>query len=90
MASEAATQTDTKSPMDSLREAFLKALELPAETDVATLRIGESQQWDSLGHMALVAELEERFGIALDTDDLVAMSSFAESVEILRRYGVQL
>jgi acyl carrier protein len=36
-----------------------------------------------------VAELEDRFGIEVETDDLVAMSSFAESVEILRRYGLE-
>lgn len=76
--------------VDALREAFIAALDLPADTDVETLEIGASPQWDSLGHMALVAELEDRFGIALETDDLIAMSSFAESIEILRRYGVKV
>lgn len=76
--------------MELLREAFVTALDLPADTNVEGLQIGETQEWDSLGHMTLVAELEDRFGIALETDDLVAMSSFAEAVEILRRYDVQL
>jgi acyl carrier protein len=40
--------------------------------------------------MALVAELETRFGIELETDDLVDMSSYAKSLEILRRYGVDV
>jgi acyl carrier protein len=83
------TKTE-RAPMESLREAFLTALDLPPDTNVEALQIGETQEWDSLGHMTLVAELEDRFGIALETDDLVAMSSFAEAVEILRRYGVQL
>ena len=76
--------------LDVVREVFVRALDLPADAKVDTLAIGETQEWDSLGHMALVAELEDRFGISLDTDDLVAMSSFAVSIEILRRYGVEV
>lgn len=75
---------------DAVREAFVAALDLPADTDVEALEIGKTSEWDSLGHMALVAELEDRFGIALETDDLIAMSSFAESIEILRRHGVKV
>lgn len=75
---------------DAVREAFVAALDLPADIEVEALAIGTNPQWDSLAHMALVAELEDRFGIALETDDLVAMSSFAQSIEILRRYGVEV
>ncbi|MEA2125343.1 MAG: hypothetical protein QOI80_2125 [Solirubrobacteraceae bacterium] len=72
----------------AVREAFVAALDLPADVEVDALQIGANPQWDSVGHMALVAELEDRFGIALETDDLIAMSSFAEALEILRRHGV--
>ncbi len=71
-------------------KAFAVALDLPAGTDIEALELGVNPQWDSIGHMALVAELEERFGIALDTDDLIAMNTFAASIEILKRYGVAL
>jgi hypothetical protein len=40
--------------------------------------------------MALIADLEDRFAISLDTDDIVDMSSYAKSLEILRRYGVEV
>jgi acyl carrier protein len=73
-----------------LIRAFAEALDLPPETDIEALEIGADPRWDSVGHMALVAELESRFGIALDTDDLVEMSSFAKALEILRRYGVDV
>jgi acyl carrier protein len=73
---------------EEVRQAFAAALDLPAETDIEALEIGGDPAWDSVGHMALVAELESRFGIVLETDDLVAMSSYAKAVEILRRYGV--
>jgi acyl carrier protein len=88
MASEQVTQPTETAPIDAVRGAFVKALDLPANTNTDALEIGVTPEWDSVGHMTLVAELEERFGIALETDDLVAMSSFPVSLEILRRYGV--
>ena len=38
--------------------------------------------------MALVADIEDRYGIMLETDDVVDMSSYTKAEEILRRYGV--
>lgn len=73
---------------DVIIEVFAAALDLPAGTNIEALEIGVNPEWDSVAHMALVAELENRFGISLETDDLVAMSSFAASIEILKRYGV--
>jgi acyl carrier protein len=75
---------------DAVREAFVKALDLNGATNVEALEIGATPEWDSMGHMALVAELEERFGIALETDELIEMSSFPVSLEILRRHGVEV
>jgi acyl carrier protein len=83
-------QVDTAVAADRVREAFVVALDLPAGADVDALELGRSLEWDSVGHMALVAELEERFGIELDTDDIVEMTSYAASVEILRRMGVEV
>jgi acyl carrier protein len=75
---------------DKVRQAFLDALELPAEADIEALEIGADPHWDSVGHMALVAEIEDRFGIELETDDMIDMSSYAKALEILRRYGVDV
>jgi acyl carrier protein len=73
-----------------VRQVFANALELPPDDQIEALEIGKSPNWDSIGHMALVAELEDRFGIMLETDDIVAMSSYAASIEVLRRYGVDV
>lgn len=75
---------------DRVKQAFVAALDLPAAAEVETLEIGARSEWDSVAHMALVAELEDRFGISLETDDIVDMSSYAKSLEILRRYGVEV
>jgi acyl carrier protein len=45
-------------------------------------------EWDSVGHMTLVAEIETAFDIMLETDDILGMSSVGKAAEILIRYGV--
>jgi acyl carrier protein len=47
-------------------------------------------EWDSVGHMALVAALEAAFDIMLDTEDIIGFSSFEKGKEILKKYGVEL
>lgn len=48
------------------------------------------QAWDSVGHMAMMASLESTFDIMLETDDIIAFSSYSKGMEILGKYGVQL
>jgi acyl carrier protein len=75
---------------ERVRQAFVDALELPADANIEALEIGADPHWDSVGHMALVSELESRFGIMLETDDMIDMSSYVKALEILRRYGVDV
>ena len=67
-------------------KAFSEALEVP-ESDVPALKYGESDQWDSVGHMTLIAALEDAFDIMVDMDDIIDLSSFEKGKEILRSAG---
>ncbi len=42
------------------------------------------EQWDSVGHMNLIAELENSFGIMFDTEDIIGFDSYEKGKEILR------
>ena len=46
--------------------------------------------WDSVGHMTLIAEIEEKFNITLEIDDIIDFSSYNKGKEILRKYGLSL
>ena len=70
-------------------KAFAEALEAP-ESEVPSLKSGESDQWDSVGHMTLIAALEDAFGIMVDMDDIIDLSSFEKGKEILRKYDVEI
>ncbi len=72
----------------AVEEIFVDVLGLEPPVDWAAVRYQQVEGWDSLGHMTLVGELEDRFGILLETDHIVDMSSFEKALEILRGYGV--
>jgi acyl carrier protein len=70
----------------AVTESFHETFELPADVDVTTLTYRGHPAWSSLGHMALVASLEDRFDIMLEADDILEMSSFRRIVEIIGKY----
>ena len=59
-----------------------------AEAEVEKLEYQGIQAWDSVGHMQLIAAIEDAFDIVLDTDDIVVFSSFEKGKEILAKYNV--
>lgn len=68
--------------------AFMTTFSL-AESDLGDkLEYNAHEAWDSIGHMGLVAALEEAFGITMETDDIVGFSSYKKGFEILSKYGV--
>lgn len=74
--------------IDRLRNVFRSALELPADFDVDSLEYRGIEKWDSLAHMSLIASLEDEFDVMIDTDDVIDLSSFSKSRDILGKYGV--
>jgi acyl carrier protein len=76
--------------MDKLTDCFVQAFAIERDQVTAKLAYQSIPQWDSVGHMALVAEIENTFNVTLDTDDIIGMSDIAKAVEILRKHGVAL
>jgi len=46
--------------------------------------------WDSVGHMHLIAVMEDTFGIMMDTEDIIDFSSYEKGKGILKKYGVNM
>jgi acyl carrier protein len=44
--------------------------------------------WDSIGHMGLIAALEEAFDIMMETDDIIDFNTYIKGREILKKYGI--
>ena len=69
-------------------DAFKEALDLSDDADFHALKYREHPEWTSLGHMSLIAALEDRFDTMLDADDILAMSSYDKAIEIMKKYDV--
>lgn len=67
---------------------FLAAFKVDPEI-LPTLKYRGIPQWDSLGHMDLMGDMEETFGISLSTVDVLDFSSYEKGKEILAKYGVE-
>ncbi len=74
---------------EKLIQCFVQALGLSPGQVTDALAYNSIRQWDSVGHMALVAELESAFDVMLDTEEIVGMSSVKKAREILARHGVE-
>ena len=77
------------SNLEKYNNAFTTALEI-TEDRLAGLKYQDIENWDSVGHMGLVAALEDAFDIMMDTDDIIDLSSYEKGMEILSReeYGI--
>lgn len=51
-------------------------------------RFGQAKGWDSLAHMELIANLEDSFGIMLDTEDITHFGNYANGKKLLSKYGI--
>ncbi len=72
----------------TLFTAFADALQINPKSVSDELSYNSIPEWDSVGHMALIAELEERFGVMLDTNEIIDMSSVKAAKEILTKHNV--
>ena len=78
------------SSVQKYSEIFKTALNIGADKLTENLKYNDIEEWDSIGHMTLVAALEEEFKISLETDDIIDFSSFKKGIEILKKYKVNL
>ena len=70
------------------RDAFFEAFELEEDYELKDLKYQSIDEWDSIGHMALMAELESSFDITIKTEDLIVFESYKQGVDILSRYDI--
>ena len=76
--------TDT----DKLDTTFRSALALPEGTDPRTTAFASTPEWDSVGHLQLLAAIEEAYSITLAAEDVSEMVDYAAVRRVLEeKYG---
>ena len=58
------------------------------EDQLEDLKFG-TNYWDSIGHLKMIGELENKFEITISPDDIVRMSTYDDILKVLEEsYGV--
>ena len=75
--------------LEKYNKVFMDTFEIKEE-QLAGLKYQAIDAWDSVGHMSLIAALEEAFDIMMDTDDIIDFSSYEKGKELLSKdeYGI--
>lgn len=63
---------------------------MPEASLGAELKREDMGNWDSLKQMDLVHSLETEYGVVLQIEDIVAMTSVGEIARVLRAKGVKI
>lgn len=71
--------------MDEAKRLLAEALRVAQERIGDETKIRDLPMWDSLGHMALIALVEERLGTTLSMDDILEMTSVRGLAAVLDR-----
>ncbi len=75
---------------EKYNNAFLETFEV-AEDKLEGLKYQDITSWDSVGHMSLIAALEEAFDIMMETDDIIDFNSYEKGKEILaKNYQIEV
>ncbi len=69
--------------LEKYNNAFCETFEISADR-LPGLKYQAVKLWDSVGHMTLVAALEDALDIMMETDDIIDLSSYEKGMEILK------
>ncbi len=76
--------------IEKYNSVFIRTLGVD-EGQLADLKYKDVLEWDSVGHMGLIAEIESEFNVFLDPQDIMGFDSYKKGIEILSKsqYGVE-
>jgi acyl carrier protein len=73
--------------LEIYNQVFIDSLKVNPE-QLSTLSYHSVSSWDSVGHMVLIASMEESFNIMFDTNDIIDFSSYQTGKQILEKYQI--
>ena len=74
--------------IEKYKKAFTESLGINLKDLKDSLKYNDIPEWDSIGHMTLMSNLEDVFNITIETDDIVDFSSFKKGIEILKKQKI--
>ena len=78
------------SNLEKYNQVFIECFDISAEMLDSELKYQSIEEWDSVGHMSMISEIEDVFEITIDIDDVIEFSSYEEGKTILAKYEISL
>ena len=76
------------SNIEKYQNAFMESFNIEKSMLNEELKYESIPEWDSVGHMTMISNLEEVFDIVMEMDDIIDFSSFEIGKEILKKYKI--
>ena len=73
----------TSESREKLDAIFRAVFELAPGSDLAVLRAGQTEAWDSLATVSLVAAIESEFGLSFEADQMLRITSYVEAAKLV-------
>ena len=70
-------------------QIFIETFSIDESKLGESLEYNSIPEWDSIGHMGLIASLEEAYDITMEMDDIIDFSSYKKGYELISKYGVK-
>lgn len=71
--------------LEKYDHVFIEILGI-SEEELPSATYKETEQWDSVGHMSLIAAIEDDFNIMFDADDIMDFTNYKTGMEILQNH----
>jgi acyl carrier protein len=71
---------------ERVRATIGRVFRLPAAETVGDMQLGNPTQWDSLGHMLLLVEIENEFGIRFQTHEIAGLANVEKIVNAVQAH----
>ena len=69
-----------------VKEILAKVLEIDIVTIFDNATQKDIAKWDSLQHLNLIVEIEDKYDISIDPEDISEMLSIDKIIEIIKKY----
>ena len=74
--------------IEKYTKVFVDTFKINKKKLSKNIKYNSIPEWDSVGHMAMIAKLEKSFKISMEMDDIIDFSSFNEGKKILKKYKI--
>ncbi len=75
---------------EKYNKVFMECFSLEEQQLENDIEYNSIASWDSIGHMEMIAELEDAFDISMETDDIINFSSYKKGFELMANYGIEI